>query len=268
MTIRISEILLVSLLVIGCWCYEGDEDDTVMPNEKKKKTGKGEGEDGSDYSMLDNEWTAWEDQKVRTKFNMSSMTVDEAKVIAKNLKHLNDVIGCIKFTLWKKGDTGRFVMFTKKPEGTKKTATTYFEVPEDPNMMKVVIKTIDITDDPFLNMVIKHESLHTLGLGHTTRRNDRDQYITINWQNIPKDKYDQYQKCDECETLGIPYDCRSIMHYRGCRYGIPCNDPVFSAKDPAKCDLDTLNTEMTENDIAMTRKINCGPDRKKGKVGK
>ena len=39
--------------------------------------------------------------------------------------------------------------------------------------MKVVIKTNEIVDDPFLNMVIMHESLHTLGLGHTTRRKDR-----------------------------------------------------------------------------------------------
>jgi hypothetical protein len=26
---------------LGCWCYEGDDDDTVMPNEKKKKHGSG-----------------------------------------------------------------------------------------------------------------------------------------------------------------------------------------------------------------------------------
>jgi hypothetical protein len=45
-------------------------------------------------------------------------------------------------------------------------------------MMKVVIKTNEITDDPFLNMVIMHESLHTLGLGHTTRRKDRSDSFT------------------------------------------------------------------------------------------
>jgi hypothetical protein len=45
-------------------------------------------------------------------------------------------------------------------------------------MMKVVVKTNTIDDDPFLNMVIKHESLHVLGLGHTTRRKDRLDYVT------------------------------------------------------------------------------------------
>jgi hypothetical protein len=44
-------------------------------------------------------------------------------------------------------------------------------------MMKVVVKTNTIDDDPFLNMVIKHESLHVLGLGHTTRRKDRLDYV-------------------------------------------------------------------------------------------
>ena len=40
-------------------------------------------------------------------------------------------------------------------------------------MVKIVVRTITIDDDPFLNMVIKHEVLHSLGLGHTTRRKDR-----------------------------------------------------------------------------------------------
>jgi len=24
----------------------------------------------------------------------------------------------------------------------------------------------------------------------------------------------QYQKCEDCDLMGTPYDCRSIMHYR------------------------------------------------------
>jgi hypothetical protein len=40
-------------------------------------------------------------------------------------------------------------------------------------MVKIAVKSNTIDDDPFLNMVLKHESLHALGLGHTTRRKDR-----------------------------------------------------------------------------------------------
>jgi hypothetical protein len=47
-------------------------------------------------------------------------------------------------------------------------------------MVKIAVKSNTIDDDPFLNMVLKHESLHALGLGHTTRRKDRS-YITDNF---------------------------------------------------------------------------------------
>jgi hypothetical protein len=49
-----------------------------------------------------------------------------------------------RFRLWKKGDTGRFLMFLKTPEGTRKTATTWFEVPEDPNVSIVSHSMIEL----------------------------------------------------------------------------------------------------------------------------
>jgi hypothetical protein len=46
-------------------------------------------------------------------------------------------------------------------------------------MVKIAVKSNTIDDDPFLNMVLKHESLHALGLGHTTRRKDRSYIISL-----------------------------------------------------------------------------------------
>ena len=59
-----------------------------------------------------------------------------------------------------------------------------------------------------------HELLHVLGMVHTQTRPDRDQYIKVIERNIiPRSRFN-YQKCVNCETYDIPYDCMSIMHYR------------------------------------------------------
>ncbi|KAK6728287.1 hypothetical protein RB195_005746 [Necator americanus] len=80
-----------------------------------------------------------------------------------------------------------------------------------------------------------HEIGHALGFQHTHRRNDRDSYIAINWENVMeqfKDRYQdmstsadkdtyikqykgQFEKLPANESLdiGSPYDYGSIMHY-------------------------------------------------------
>ncbi|EDO34721.1 predicted protein [Nematostella vectensis] len=60
-----------------------------------------------------------------------------------------------------------------------------------------------------------HELMHTLGFFHEQSRRDRDNYITIHWDNIQSDKQFNFQKYEhgKVDTLGAPYDYGSIMHY-------------------------------------------------------
>ncbi|XP_040564112.1 high choriolytic enzyme 2 isoform X1 [Lepeophtheirus salmonis] len=88
--------------------------------------------------------------------------------------------------------------------------------------------------------VIQHELLHhILGFDHEQNRPDRNSYVRINWQYLNQDSFRSFfrsvekgtaplpQKCDpsrgytfdDCysgyftDTLGLPYDYMSIMHY-------------------------------------------------------
>ncbi len=60
---------------------------------------------------------------------------------------------------------------------------------------------------------IVHEICHAIGLFHEQSRADRDEYITINWNNIEPT---QRQNFDKHVSMGIDigtYDYSSIMHY-------------------------------------------------------
>ncbi|XP_067305559.1 meprin A subunit beta-like [Pseudorasbora parva] len=66
-----------------------------------------------------------------------------------------------------------------------------------------------------IKAIVEHEFLHALGFWHEQSRYDRDDYVTINFQNIIKgDEYnfDKYGK-DTTTTQGTPYDYYSVMHY-------------------------------------------------------
>lgn len=60
-----------------------------------------------------------------------------------------------------------------------------------------------------------HEILHALGFYHEQSRYDRDQYVKINYRNIPNDKLINFEKMprDEMKTFNVRYDMESVLHY-------------------------------------------------------
>ncbi|XP_071762109.2 hatching enzyme 1.2-like [Centroberyx gerrardi] len=60
--------------------------------------------------------------------------------------------------------------------------------------------------------IVQHELLHALGFHHEHTRSDRDQYVRINWENVPTANSYNFHKADT-NNLNTPYDYSSIMHY-------------------------------------------------------
>ncbi|XP_031658988.1 zinc metalloproteinase nas-4-like [Oncorhynchus kisutch] len=73
-----------------------------------------------------------------------------------------------------------------------------------------------------------HELMHALGLHHEHTRPDRDQYITIQWDNVVSGKEDNF-KVKEGDTQDLPYDYDSIMHY-GTYYFSSNRNPTIDSK--------------------------------------
>ncbi|CAJ1071250.1 high choriolytic enzyme 1-like [Xyrichtys novacula] len=60
--------------------------------------------------------------------------------------------------------------------------------------------------------IIQHELLHALGFNHEHTRSDRDQFVRINWENIPAAQAYNFHKKDT-NNLSTPYDYSSVLHY-------------------------------------------------------
>jgi len=63
--------------------------------------------------------------------------------------------------------------------------------------------------------------MHAMGYHHEHTRPDRDQYVTILFQNIEdRRRVGNFQKNANSETLGSPYDYGSVMHYPSWAFSI------------------------------------------------
>ncbi|CAL8110955.1 unnamed protein product [Orchesella dallaii] len=60
---------------------------------------------------------------------------------------------------------------------------------------------------------IIHELTHAIGMWHEQSRQDRDRFINIMWNNIPRNYWSEFQKHNDLINYGTLYDYRSVMHY-------------------------------------------------------
>jgi len=112
-------------------------------------------------------------------------------------------------------------------------------------------------------VLMTHEIFHALGVGHTQKRKDRDDYIMVNEENILEDKKGsnkyQFEKCRKCaektELRELPYDCSSIMHYRDYAYSKRPGLKTMTAWDPKTCDLSSSIIEFPETDWILINRM-------------
>eukprot|EP00111_Clytia_hemisphaerica_P024564 TCONS_00072424-protein len=65
----------------------------------------------------------------------------------------------------------------------------------------------------FTHGVLIHEIMHGLGVWHEQSRGDRDQHIKINYHNMKCCKSQFTERDYTIDSLGFPYDLKSVMHY-------------------------------------------------------
>lgn len=88
---------------------------------------------------------------------------------------------------------------------------------------------------------IKHELLHSLGFEHEHTRSDRDEFLLVEYRNIPNYLWPQYAKLNKSAFESDVYDFDSIMHYQSSRagqygYNLVRRDEVYVP--PESCGVD------------------------------
>lgn len=104
-----------------------------------------------------------------------------------------------------------------------------------------------------------HEIGHAVGLWHEQSREDRDQFVTINWQNIQNGMASQFQQhITDGDDLGA-YDYGSVMHYPRTAFGINGAETITPVDTSAQIGQ---RTGLSPGDIAAVRSMYPGCHRK------
>ncbi|GAB1600483.1 zinc metalloproteinase nas-6-like [Argonauta hians] len=97
---------------------------------------------------------------------------------------------------------------------------------------------LSLEQDCLYKGTVMHELLHSVGLWHEQSRTDRDDYVTVNYDNILADpvvnrsvNFLKYS-VDYIDDLGLPYDYESIMHYGFAFFAKDPYSPTLSPKYP------------------------------------
>ncbi|XP_043211213.1 blastula protease 10-like [Amphibalanus amphitrite] len=76
-------------------------------------------------------------------------------------------------------------------------------------------QTISIGNNCEYLGIVVHEIGHAIGFWHEQSRTDRDSYVTVISENIQTDRGGNFNIAFTEQSLGVPYDLNSLMHYGG-----------------------------------------------------
>ncbi|KAI5625789.1 hatching enzyme 1b precursor [Silurus asotus] len=79
--------------------------------------------------------------------------------------------------------------------------------------------------------VVQHELNHALGFYHEHVRSDRDNYVTINWNNMDPTMTSNFN-LKNTNNLNTPYDYSSVMHYGRTAFSINGLDTITPIPNP------------------------------------
>ncbi|NXE26047.1 MEP1A protein, partial [Ardeotis kori] len=108
--------------------------------------------------------------------------------------------------------------------------------------------------------IVEHEVLHALGFYHEQSRMDRDDYVTIWWDQIIADKEHNFLKYDDSyiTDLNTPYDYESLMHYQPFSFNKNESIPTITANIPEFDDIIGQRLDFSAIDLErLNRMYNC-----------
>ncbi len=169
-------------------------------------------------------------------YDISKLTPEQQAIAKRGMKRWEDTGAQITFV--PRTTQTEYIYFTGNTAAGNNTSQTGWRKG----------KRIDINITAFWwrqeEWMVAHELGHALGFFHEFQRWDRDKYVTIHYENIKPGREADYNWIPETNWIvsGLPYDYRSIMHYRICwasKCESECHDGVGSSPCAVIVPVDT-----------------------------
>jgi hypothetical protein len=112
----------------------------------------------------------------------------------------------------------------------------------------------------YTTAIIEHEIMHALGFGHEHARGDRDEHVTINWNNLDSRYKDNFAVMSNTYSWGVEYDYRSVMHYAQYAFSKSPGLPTIVTLDSSFQSIIGTASEMSDSDILQIELLYRCPD--------
>lgn len=170
--------------------------------------------------------TAWPDGIVP--YDLSRLTTDQQAMVRRAMQRWMDTGAHIAFV--PRSSEPEYVYFTGKTDEGNNTSQTGFK--------KGSRTEVNITSFWWKQgeWMAAHELGHALGFHHEHARWDRDNFVTIHYENIKPGRAGDYDWIPQTNWLvtSTPYDYFSIMHYRIC-WASSCESQCRDADGHSSC---------------------------------
>ncbi|XP_063238329.1 hatching enzyme 1.2 [Bacillus rossius redtenbacheri] len=204
--------------------------------------------DGDPRNALQDEAVHWLNGVVPYVIDKEHFTKDQLDVIHEAMKEFHQKT-CLRFRPHKKADED-YVMF----RGNRSGCWSYVGKRGGGQVINLQTKGC------VHHGIVVHEMLHALGFYHQQSAPERDDFVTINWQNIKTGKEHNFQKhnASRVTNYGILYDYGSVMHYSAHAFsknGEPTITPLDKEAEIGQRD------GLSEKDVAKLHYMyNCMDD--------
>lgn len=138
-------------------------------------------------------------------------TQKEKNDMKKYLNQLSSKTGVVRFAYqWKKPTNGKPFISIIRSSGCWSYVGQYRALAVSPDG-----QPLSIGHGCLWRSTVQHEMMHAMGFYHEQSRPDRDEFVTINYENIQEGREGNFRKAtnSEVDSLGVKYDYASIMHY-------------------------------------------------------
>jgi len=184
-------------------------------------------------------------------YDISNLTSNQQNLVKLAMKRWIDTGASIQFV--QRTNESEYVNFTGKTDAGNNTSQVGFKKGQraDINITAFWWKQAE--------WMPAHELGHALGLFHEHARWDRDEFITVHYENIKPGREGDYNWIAKSNWIisSTPYDYYSIMHYRVCWAGrceAECKDGDGSSPcavlDPVGTNYDKIIGQWDANGIS------------------